>query len=93
MSLQRYRQQFDQEHPLDNAIERVKSTMPGFAGMTPALRRQFGTSDAALPDNLRGSDYNPLAPFQMRTVNGNRQFLMNGVIYDDQGRQIERVTQ
>jgi len=93
MSLQRYRQQFDEKHPLDNAIERVKSTMPGFAGMTPALRRQFGTSDAALPDNLRGSDYNPLAPFQMRTVNGSRQFLMNGVIYDDRGRQIERVTQ
>jgi hypothetical protein len=93
MSLQQYRQQFDQKHPLDSAIERVKSTMPGFAGMTPALRRQFGTSDAALPDNLRGSDYNPLAPFQMRTVNGSRQFLMNGVIYDDRGRQIERVTQ
>jgi hypothetical protein len=93
-SLQRWRQQFNQENNLDNYINEVKSTMPGFAGMTPALRRQFGTSDAALPDNLRSpSTYNPLAPFQMRTVNGNRQFLMNGVIYDDRGRQIERVTQ
>jgi hypothetical protein len=93
-SLQRWRQQFNQENNLDNYINEVKSTMPGFAGMTPALRRQFGTSDAALPDNLRSpSTYNPLAPFQMRTVNGNRQFLMNGIIYDDRGRQIERVTQ
>ena len=93
MPLYEWRQQFDKQNPFDSFVDKSKAGMAGFAGMTPEIRRQYRTADSNLPDNLRNpTTYNPLAPYRERVIDGQRQFLMGGKIYDQNGRQLEGVT-